>query len=263
MKKLRLIKYPGSKWVSIPDIKNIWKESGCDTFVDVFGGSGSVSLNIESKLTVYNEIDKELFNLFLNIRDNYLLFNKNVEQWTSSRKALNDFKHYETSEILPVQERQCLDAFRTFYKYNTSFGGAGETYTTYKEKSTYTGIIKTIALLPRVKESILNWKLENLRYEDLLKKYDQENTFFYMDPPYPGKEWYKINFSNQDFINLSKRRKTLKGKYLLNFDRENVKIPKIFGDPQFVKKYENKNGNEQTLENPFKYVSFYTNVLRK
>jgi DNA adenine methylase len=64
----KLIKYPGSKLVIIPDIRRIFLESGEEYFVDVFGGSGSVSLNIAGKL-VYNDINDELCNLFRVIKD--------------------------------------------------------------------------------------------------------------------------------------------------------------------------------------------------
>ena len=50
---LRLLKYPGAKFVVIPDIRNVFNNSHCNLFIDVFGGSGSVSLNINSPITVY------------------------------------------------------------------------------------------------------------------------------------------------------------------------------------------------------------------
>ena len=39
---LRLLKYPGAKFVVIPDIRKVFNASHCNLFIDVFGGSGSV-----------------------------------------------------------------------------------------------------------------------------------------------------------------------------------------------------------------------------
>ena len=69
MTYLRLIKYPGAKTVLIPDINRVFSTSRTRLLVDVFGGSGTVSLNIRSKETVYNDINGEIFNLFLSIRE--------------------------------------------------------------------------------------------------------------------------------------------------------------------------------------------------
>ncbi|MHB1440565.1 MAG: DNA adenine methylase [Cuniculiplasma sp.] len=262
MKKLRLMKYPGSKWVSIPDINNTWKESQCQRFVDVFGGSASVSLNMGSGQTVYNEIDTDLFNLFLCLRDNFEEFMKNAKRWTSGVKAFNDYRHHEEPDNLPEVEKMVSDAFRTFYRYNTTFGGMGETYFTGREKSTYTGIVKSVAHLPAIKERIGNWKIENMDFRELIKKYDSEDTFFYMDPPYAGKSWYNKNFTSQDFRDLSILRKEMKGKYLINFDTGNDSMKRVFGEPQFTKKYVNMNGNAQDMDNPFRYMAFYTSVIR-
>ena len=47
MEKLRLIKYPGSKYNYIDNLKSIFSNyQNITTFVDLFGGSASISLNI-------------------------------------------------------------------------------------------------------------------------------------------------------------------------------------------------------------------------
>lgn len=61
--------------------------------------------------------------------------------------------------------------------------------------------------------------IENLDYKDVIKKYDSENTFFYIDPPYFGKEDYYINhdFSKETHQELSKVLNNIKGKFLLSY----------------------------------------------
>ncbi|MCL5732355.1 MAG: DNA adenine methylase, partial [Candidatus Thermoplasmatota archaeon] len=64
MSIIRIMKYPGSKVAIVPDIVSEFRRSGMQRFVDVFGGSGLVSLNIGAREIVYNEIDKDLVSLY-------------------------------------------------------------------------------------------------------------------------------------------------------------------------------------------------------
>lgn len=61
--------------------------------------------------------------------------------------------------------------------------------------------------------------IENLDYKDIIKKYDSESTFFYVDPPYFGKENYYINhdFSKETHKELAQVLNSIKGKFLLSY----------------------------------------------
>ena len=59
----------------------------------------------------------------------------------------------------------------------------------------------------------------NLDYKDIISKYDSESTFFYVDPPYMGKEEYYINhdFNKDTHKELSEVLNNIKGKFLLSY----------------------------------------------
>lgn len=61
--------------------------------------------------------------------------------------------------------------------------------------------------------------IHNLDYIDIIKKYDSEETFFYLDPPYYGKEEYYINhdFKNRSHAELAKVLSEIKGRYILSY----------------------------------------------
>ncbi|EQD56629.1 DNA adenine methylase, partial [mine drainage metagenome] len=88
---------------------------------------------------------------------------------------------------------------------------------------------------------------------------DHDNAFFYLDPPYPGKNWYRFGFEEGDFHDINSMLKNIRGKYLMNFKSEDHLPQKIFGNPQYVKKYENRNTKE---EGEYRYISYYTNIKR-
>ncbi|MCL5731660.1 MAG: DNA adenine methylase, partial [Candidatus Thermoplasmatota archaeon] len=62
---IRIMKYPGAKGSLISEIRTLFYASGANFFVDVFGGSGVVSLNVCSPAVLYNDLDPRLYNLFM------------------------------------------------------------------------------------------------------------------------------------------------------------------------------------------------------
>jgi DNA adenine methylase len=258
MTLLRLMKYPGAKSVVIPDINSIFKSSKSRIFVDVFGGSGIVSLNVESDQTVYNDLNPELVNLFQVIKSHPDKFQKKLAELTSSKElflefgeSINSRKYHGPNDF--------ENAILTFYKFNVGFGGMGDTYSTLKEKSAFTLVQRIIGQLRKISYKIGSWKLENLDFRALIRKYDHFDTFLYLDPPYIGRDWYDFNFSEEDLVDLKELVERTKGRYLLNLNYSDTVALKVFGPPPFVKKYVNQNvKNERTIE--YRTVSFYTNV---
>jgi DNA adenine methylase len=62
--------------------------------------------------------------------------------------------------------------------------------------------------------------IENLNYADLIKRYDREHSFFYIDPPYWGCEddYGKNIFAREDFEKLATQLRGIKGKFLLSLN---------------------------------------------
>ena len=61
--------------------------------------------------------------------------------------------------------------------------------------------------------------IHNNDYETIIDKYDSESTFFYVDPPYMGKESYYINhdFTEKTHQQLSRKLNSIKGRFLLSY----------------------------------------------
>lgn len=62
-------------------------------------------------------------------------------------------------------------------------------------------------------------KIHNLDYKEIIKMYDSEDTFFYIDPPYKGRESYYINhnFGENSHKELSNILNKIKGNFLLSY----------------------------------------------
>jgi len=73
-------------------------------------------------------------------------------------------------------------------------------------------------VLRKAHERLLNVQLECLPYQDILRKYDRSFTFFYLDPPYFNRPYYKFNLGEKDYVEMAGLLANLKGKFLLSLN---------------------------------------------
>ena len=97
---------------------------------------------------------------------------------------------------------------------------------------------------------------EGKRFMD---KYDSSEVLFYLDPPYPGKEWYNFNFSDNDFRELKSLIDRVVAHYILNVDDNIPMITRIFGSPTFLRSYPNNNSKNGSRPEESKKKAFYMN----
>ena len=260
MEYIKLIKYPGSKRSLIPVIRRNFIESQATSFIDVFGGSGVVSLNIDAPKIVYNDINRDLYNLFKIIKSYPDLLLEEMKKWTVSKSKFMDYGDiFNAKGIINLTDLE--RAFRTFYGFSIGFGGMGSTYRTIDEKSTYTQALKVISNYKAISSRVSKWEIENLDFRDIFTKYDSTNAFFYCDPPYSGKDWYEHPFEPENLLELKSVLLNLKGKYLLSFNETDRLAKDTFGTPKFIIELENQNRKRMPDEPvPLRRFSIYTNV---
>ncbi|MGP6220203.1 DNA adenine methylase [Caldiplasma sukawensis] len=243
MKYYRIIRYPGAKWQSLRDINEVFLKSNAETFIDVFGGSGNVSLNVNAKRITYNEINSELFNIFFVIKNEPEKLLEKIKRW----KTIVDQKNSKTRD--PVER-----AIISIYEYNVGFGGLGKSYRTEKEKGGLQRFQYSLNRMPAIISRVSSWELSSVDWTEVFRN-DERDAFFYVDPPYPGKKWYVKNFNEEDYKKLKDVLDGIEGSYLINFESGNPMIERIFGNPSFTRKYDLNRGKEK--ERKFTYLSFY------
>jgi DNA adenine methylase len=209
---MTLIQYPGkknsiAKWI----INHFPQNYQAMTYLEPFFGSGSIFFRKErSAIETINDIDNEISNLFLQIRNNpdeLIALVKNTP-WSRTEYDLS----FEKADTPIEQARRCIVRFwytvganvrikngmRFEIKRNT--GGL-----TYFHSKLPEAIAQASKRLKHDRKNLV--QIENRNVFELIPVYNRENVFMYLDPPYlmetrKNKKMYNYEFSFEEHEEL-------------------------------------------------------------
>jgi len=214
-----------SKWISP------WIPSDFKTYVEVFGGAMWMywmSNKVPVETNVYNDFNRHLSNIFHCASSDPHHFREVLESYVGDIGNDELFEEYKTDVFdvfdtefivpdFPLAAKYILLQTQTFAG-NTNLTKDSKIYkspdpkhkfVTYTEKFSQSNYLKKLERL----------SVENMDCRELIKKYDSEDTFFYIDPPYYNMESYYTShaFGHDDHIELLELLKTTKGKWALSY----------------------------------------------
>ena len=225
----KFVPYYGNKTTETPVIFKYVNDT--KTFVDVFGGSGSVGvcykeLNPKTKV-IYNDNNERVYRL-INIFRNRLVYDE-IEKWNDYGKIrkkqfdteeeckedfYNLFNSIESDDMKLVV--MCL--YSTYCSYVLS-DDKRQFIVHYKNLKGKWGVERRVIHHDNYYETYN--KLEeicNLDYKSILKKYkNNKSATLYLDPPYlPKKVSYGNGFNDKDLDYIIEYMKDCKCKVILN-----------------------------------------------
>jgi len=211
------LKYIGGKhYIKKHIINRLDYSKSC--YVELFGGVAHVLLSKpKHKVEIYNDINDDLVNLFLVLKENYNEFLKETE-WdiyseTLFKKYRDDLKNNNLNNI----ER----AHRFFYVLCNSFAGMVQDfgYSFYKDRNLAKIYLSSIEKLKYIHNRLKNVIILNKDFRDLLNSVkDNNDVMIYADPPYFGKEdYYNCEFTIKDHEDLAMLLNECKGNILLSY----------------------------------------------
>lgn len=205
--KKNFIPYIGGKYKLRGMISARLHATGRTCLVDVFGGSGAVTLHSGFGKRVYNDINGDIVNLFRVMADDgqrRMLLRK--LRWTPPSRQIfeDDYAVFRRAGFSfgPV-ECPIERARMTFYRHIFCFGGKTRTggfAVSTNDRKHIKEVYKyhnTLRHLSHYGKFFSNTVIENLDFSDLIEKYrDKEQVVFFVDPPYPGyAAYYSHNLS--------------------------------------------------------------------
>lgn len=244
-----------------------------DTYVEPFSGMFWLFFKLEKpkyknlKNVVYNDVNPLNVNLFLCLKDYKRLWEQNQNTPVEDKELFDKCKAdiFDTEFVLDMNNPNFDVAFKYAYVLSQLWSGTDPKRAKLIEKGGYTGkdgvyvskfeIFRKKLIDPKWQkylESITH--VENLDFEDVIKKYDSPTTHFYCDPPYYRTENYYANhdFGTETHQRLANVLKGIKGSFSLSyyyFDKLEEWFPKDkynWISKDFHKNAMAKPGKEQT-----------------
>ena len=185
---MKVLKWPGSKWSIGKKIIEMMPKH--NIYLEPFFGSGAVFFSKSPCNTeILNDLDGEVVNLFRTIRDNSEELAKKVFLTPYSREEYKESYERNNKDLDNIEKaRQFLIrsnmARAGMQYYSSSWRHAGPVLGA-KTKQRVNGDWNKVP--ERILEAAVRLKdaeIENKNAFDLIKKYNREDCWIYVDPPY-------------------------------------------------------------------------------
>ena len=188
-------------------------------YAEPFIGMGGVFLRRpeRAKSEVINDYNREVANFFRILQRHYIAFMEMMRFQITTRA---EFERLTTSnpQTLTDLER----AARFLYLQRTAFGGkpSGQNFAVSKCHSARFDITKLAPMLEDLHSRLTRVTIECLPYQDFIRRYDSDQTLFYLDPPYYKCEHYygKDLFHRDDFAVLAELLGNIQGRFILSLN---------------------------------------------
>ena len=229
-----------------------------EIYVEGFGGGASILFQKEkTSLEVYNDLGENVYSLFKVLSDKEMFerLKEKLDLTYYSEELRKEFKEDLKRTDLSLEDR----AYKFIFVNRTSFNGVGGFSTTMlvrrnmsKSCSDYLSMIDK---LPEIHNRLSSVIIEHKDIFELIDKYDKENVFMYLDPPYVketrlSNQTYECEMSNEQHKQLCERLLTFKGKILLSgYDNDIYSIL----DSKFTKlSFQSPNSGSNAIETLWK-----------
>ncbi|HAX77218.1 MAG TPA: DNA methyltransferase, partial [Cyanobacteria bacterium UBA11372] len=197
-------------------------------YCEPFGGSAAVLLNREpSPVETYNDIDGEVVNFFRVLR--------NQKDALIEAIGLTPFSREEFELAISDNNQELSDlerARRFFVRARQVRTGLAQTASTGRwahclltSRAGMAGAVSrwlgSVEGLGEIAQRLLRVQIEHAPAIEVIKRYDSEETLFYLDPPYPhdsrgDSKAYAYEMTDQEHIELAKILHSVKGKVALS-----------------------------------------------
>lgn len=223
------INFIGNKYKLLPQIIPLFP-TDINTFVDVFGGSGTVTLNVKANQYVYNDICDPVTSIIKGIKNTDIndILNKldnTISSYQLSKTNRNGFERLRgdynngKNNWITLYTLMCYSfnyqfRFNNNHQYNSSFG---------KDRSSFSKRQRDNLRLTKERLDDMAIEFYSCNFKDLLLDNLSCSDFVYLDPPYLNSVG-NYNDGNRGFENWSQDNEDRLKEMILNLHNNKVRF---------------------------------------
>lgn len=186
-------------------------------YVEPFVGMGGVFLrrDFAPACEVINDYDREVITFFRVLQRHYVAFLDMLRWQLTSRSEFE-----RLIQVEPETQTDLERAARFLYLQRTVFGGKVRgNFGVSRSGPARFDLTRLVPVLEDVYERLSRVVIECLPWQAVIERYDTPRTLFYLNPPYYGTEgYYKAAFGRDEFTEMAKRLRRIKGRFLLSLN---------------------------------------------
>lgn len=184
-------------------------------YCEVFGGGGALLLaKAPSKNELINDINSDLVNAYLTVRDNPQGLLKELRTDFKSRQLLQHFNAVMGDKSATPVQRAAAFLYCNWFSFCADQSSFGVMRCDMRSRNNHLKkIAAASARLNRVTVECLDWRR-------CIELYDSPGTLFFLDPPYTvGKSKIYSLFTADDMCQLKHTLKKIKGSFILTVNK--------------------------------------------
>lgn len=186
-------------------------------YIEPFVGMGGVFLRrpTPAAVEVINDFNGDVANLFRVIRRHYEPFVDEL-RWLIASRAEFQRQNALDPRLLTDIER----AVRFLYLQRLAFGGKveGRNFGVSRDTSSRFNLGKLRADLKALRDRLAAVTIEQLDYADVIRRYDQADALFFLDPPYDETAGYGIEFGRPQYEAMAEQLAGIRGQFIMSIN---------------------------------------------
>lgn len=207
-----IIPWIGGKRRLAAQILAVFPEHSC--YVEPFCGAAAIFFSKPPvKAEILNDINLDLTNLYRVVASHLEEFVRHF-RWSITSRKMFEWAQMSQPETLTDIQR----AARFFYLQKLCFGGKveGQTFGTSTTAPARLNFLRIEEDLTAAHIRLVGATVENLPWDECVRRYDRPHTLAYMDPPYWETTGYGVPFGLEQYDLMAELMRTMKGKAVVS-----------------------------------------------
>lgn len=209
-----IIPWIGGKRRLAPHVLSRFGEHTC--YVEAFAGAAAIFFaKAPSDVEVLNDINGELVNLYRVVKHHLEEFVRQFK-WALSSRQVYEWERMKRPDTLTDIQR----AARFFYLQKLAFGAKveGQVFGTATTAGPRLNLLRIEEELSQAHLRLQGAYIENLPWEEVVRRYDRPHTLHYLDPPYWQTEGYGVDFPFEEYERMARLAREVEGAMVISLN---------------------------------------------